>query len=124
MSEHRLCLVLTTESSLERAESLAEALLERRLVACASLFPVRSRYRWAGRMERSDEVQLLLKTSPERLNALQAAVFELHSYDIPEWIHWHAAAGGSYGEWCAAQLSPDAGPPDGSATPGGGGPAG
>jgi periplasmic divalent cation tolerance protein len=124
MNERPLCLVLTTESSPERAERLAEALLERRLVACVNLFPVRSRYRWAGRMERSDEVQLLLKTSPERLNALQAAVMELHGYETPEWIHWHASAGGTYGAWCEAELSPDARPPDGSAMPGGGDPAG
>lgn len=120
-------LVLTTEADLARAEALATALLERRLVACVALTEIRSCYRWQGRLERSQEVQLLLKTTPERLAALEAAVRGLHSYDEPEWIHWPASAGGGYGRWCAAELagvSPGAAASDRSATPGDGAPAG
>jgi periplasmic divalent cation tolerance protein len=99
-----LSLVLTTEASLERAEALALALLERRLVACVSLFTVRSHYRWQGRLERSEEVQLLLKTSPELLEALHRSVLELHSYSTPEWIHWPASSAGAYAAWCGEQV--------------------
>lgn len=106
-----LQLVLTTEASAERAQALAGALLERRLVACASLLPVRSHYRWQGEITASEEVQLLLKTSPERLEALRQALLELHSYDTPEWIHWPASSAGAYGQWVLAGLSPDAGSP-------------
>ena len=106
-----LQLVLTTEASLERARALAVALLERRLVACVSLLPVQSHYRWQGAITCSDEVQLLLKTSPERLDALRQALLELHSYDTPEWIQWHAATAGAYGQWLVESLSPDAAPP-------------
>jgi len=49
-----LSLVLTTEADRERAESLARELLERGLVACVSLHPVVSLYRWQGRLERSE----------------------------------------------------------------------
>ena len=48
----RLVVALTTEGDQGRAEALAEALLERRLVACVSLQPQRSMYRWNGRLER------------------------------------------------------------------------
>ena len=41
----RLVLVLTTEADQARAQALAEALLERRLVACVSLQPLQSLYR-------------------------------------------------------------------------------
>ena len=47
-----LVLVLTTEGDQGRAEALAEALLERRLVACVSFRLQHSMYRWKGRMER------------------------------------------------------------------------
>lgn len=103
MSE-ALILVLTTESSLERAEALARTLLDKRLVACASLFPVSSLYHWQGRLERSDEVQLLLKTTPEQLEALHACVLAHHSYALPEWIQWPASTAGAYGPWCLQQL--------------------
>ncbi|MCP9881913.1 divalent-cation tolerance protein CutA [Cyanobium sp. Alchichica 3B3-8F6] len=106
-----LQLVLTTEASPERARALAAELLERRLVACASLLPVQSHYRWQGQITSSEEVQLLLKTSPERLEALREALLALHSYDTPEWIHWSAVSAGAYGQWLVESLSPDAGPP-------------
>jgi periplasmic divalent cation tolerance protein len=124
MNERPLHLVLTSEASQEQAEALAAALLELRLVVCVSLYPVHSHYRWRGRLERSEEVQLLLKTTPELLLPLHSALLELHSYDTPEWIHWPAATSGAYGLWCEAELSPGVRPPDGSGTPGDGDPAG
>ena len=121
-----LSLVLTTEADRERAESLARELLERGLVACASLWPVVSLYRWQGRLERSEEVQLLLKTTPGQLGELRRALGERHSYDTPEWIHWTAGSEGPYGLWLLQQLplSPGGGPPAQAGTPGGGDPAG
>lgn len=101
-----LILVLTTEADRERAEALARLLLEQQLVACVSLFPVSSFYRWEGRLERSTEVQLLLKTAPSRIDALRQAVLAQHSYALPEWIQWPAAAGHAYGAWCLEQLQP------------------
>ncbi|MBD2719721.1 divalent-cation tolerance protein CutA [Synechococcus sp. FACHB-909] len=121
-----LSLVLTTEADRERAEALARELLERGLVACASLHPVVSLYRWQGRLERSEEVQLLLKTTPAQLEGLRRALGELHSYDTPEWIDWTAASDGPYGRWLLEQLplSPGGGPPAPAGRPGDGDPAG
>ena len=95
-------LALTTEADAEKAEALAEALLEQRLAACVALTPLRSLYRWQGQLERSEEVQLLIKTSPEQLEALEAAVHALHSYDTPEWLTWPASSSERYGAWVAA----------------------
>jgi periplasmic divalent cation tolerance protein len=103
-AERPISLVLTTEASRERAEVLALALLEQRLVACVSLLPVQSHYRWQGELERAEEVQLLLKTSPELLEELRAALVVLHSYETPEWIHWTASTAGAYAAWCHEQL--------------------
>jgi periplasmic divalent cation tolerance protein len=126
--ETQLELVLTTEGGQEQAEALARQLLERRLVACATLLPGRSLYRWQGRIEDEAEVLLLLKTEPARLAALHQTLLELHSYETPEWIHWSASSHGGYADWVAAQLnpgvSPDAASPAPAAKPGDGGPAG
>ncbi len=120
----RLSLVLTTEGSPKQADTLARELVRRRLVACASLLPVRSHYRWQGQLQSSDEVKLLLKTSPDQLAGLQAALAELHSYQTPEWIHWEAASDAAYGQWLLEQLSPGAEPPVRPESPGDGDPAG
>jgi periplasmic divalent cation tolerance protein len=121
-----LLLALTTEASQALAEALAEALLARGLAACVVLSPVRSLYRWQGELQRSAEVQLLIKSDPSLLEELAAVVHELHSYSTPEWIHWQAGCSPAYGSWLAGScgLTPGAGasaPPD---PPGDGAPAG
>ena len=97
-------MVLTAEADSERAEALARVLLERRLVACVSLLPVRSLYRWQGSLEAGEEVKLLLKTTPCQLEGLRQAVLERHSYQIPEWIVLSGSSTGAYGLWLAEQL--------------------
>ena len=51
-----LVLALTTEANPERAQQLAEALLARHLVACVSIHPVQSFYRWEGALQTPHEV--------------------------------------------------------------------
>ncbi len=97
--ESSLLLVLTTESDIVRAENLAKSLLEKRLVACASFHDVCSLYWWKGNLEKSKEVQLLLKTTPNRLQELSEAVHELHSYQTPELIIFQTSASQNYLEW-------------------------
>lgn len=98
-------LALTTEADAQRAERLAQALLDRHLVACVNLVPIRSLYRWNGEQQLDAEVQLLLKTTASRLQALQGAVLELHSYETPEWVTWPVQASVAYGQWVRAELS-------------------
>ena len=112
-----MLLVLTTEASLALAESLARQLLQRRLVACVSLQPLCSLYRWQGQLERSDEVQLLLKTDGAHLGELEATVHQLHSYDTPEWLVWPAEASGGYGAWLRGALQGTPPPPSPGAGP-------
>ena len=73
IEESGLVLTLTTEANAERAQQLAEALLERHLVACVSIHPVQSFYRWEGSLQTSHEVQLLMKTSAQHVDALRLA---------------------------------------------------
>ncbi len=108
MAELDVALVLTSEADPERAEALAQTLLEQRLVACVSLHPCRSRYHWQGSIEKASEVLLLLKTRPDRLEELYSRVKELHSYETPMWLHWRAGSSAAYGGWLAAALTGDA----------------
>jgi periplasmic divalent cation tolerance protein len=78
-------LVLSTCPDAQAADTLATALVEERLAACVNVLPgVRSTYRWQGRIERDDEVLLLIKTTADRQDALIARLQALHPYELPE----------------------------------------
>ena len=80
-------LVLTTFPADGDAEQFAATLLEERLVACVNILPpMRSIYRWQGKVEKADERQLVIKTSLGRLRALEKRVKELHPYEVPEFL--------------------------------------
>ena len=80
-------LVLTTVSDDERADSIARALVAERLAACVNLHTsMTSFYRWKGAVERDAERQLVIKTTRDRLPALEARLKALHSYELPEFL--------------------------------------
>ena len=105
-SNFELVLVLTTEADFNRAENLAKALLERRFVACVSLRQVQSHYWWNGQLEQSQEVELLIKTTNGQLKNVWEAIQELHSYDIPEFVHWSGVASMAYKNWISESVEP------------------
>jgi periplasmic divalent cation tolerance protein len=80
-------IALTTVGSFEEGRRLGRLLVERGLAACVNLIPnLTSVYRWQGAIEEADEVLLIMKTTAETLPALEAAVRQLHSYQIPEFL--------------------------------------
>lgn len=85
--------VYVTAPDQETARRLARALLERRLVACANLFPIASMYHWEGRIEEAPEVAMLLKTPRANVDAVAAAVAEMHPYDVPCVVGFPIAGG-------------------------------
>jgi len=94
-------IVLTTAADAEEAGRLGRTLIEERLAACATIAPaVHSIYRWQGEIESSTESMLLLKTSQEKLPALEARLHELHSYKTPELLVLAVESGSSdYLSW-------------------------
>jgi periplasmic divalent cation tolerance protein len=48
--------------------------------------PVRSIYRWEGKVESADEVLLIIKTTRERFAAVRDRIAQVHTYDTPEII--------------------------------------
>ena len=85
---------------------MARTLVERRLAACVNIIPnLRSIYRWQGAVEETDEVLLLIKTAENRLPALEAAIRELHTYDVPEFLVLSVKSGSqSYLSWLLDSL--------------------
>lgn len=95
------CVILVTTGSEAEAETIATALLEERLVACVSILsPVRSLYRWEGKIADDREWLLVIKTRVERFAVVEARVRALHSYEVPEVISLPLLAGSAgYLDW-------------------------
>ena len=72
------------------AEIVREA-LDLHLAACASAFPVTSRFWWGGRVEESREVLVLFKTTPKKVGALFRFLERRHPYEVPEIVELDVA---------------------------------
>lgn len=92
---------LVTCGSEEEALKIARALVENGLAACVNLIsPVRSIYRWKGKVLDEKEWLLIIKTLGERFEKLEEKVKSLHSYSVPEIISLPILEGSSsYLEW-------------------------
>lgn len=80
-------IILTTCPDSETAGGIARALVESGLAACVNILPpMRSLYRWKGKMEESTEQLLVIKAPQERFPAIRDRIRALHPYELPEII--------------------------------------
>ena len=80
-------MVLVTCSSAKEAGKIGKALVEKRLAACVNISsPVRSVYRWEGKVCDEKEFVLFIKTARGLFGQLRGEVERLHSYHVPEVI--------------------------------------
>ncbi len=93
--------VLVTCGSEEEALKIANALVEEHLAACVNLVaPIRSIYRWEGKIWDEKEWLLIIKTQKQRFEELEKKVKSLHSYSVPEIISLPITEGSSaYLNW-------------------------
>jgi periplasmic divalent cation tolerance protein len=84
---HQYLVVLVTTSSEEEAQRIAHTLLEKKLIACANLIPIRSLFFWENKVQDEAEVLMIIKTTSAIFNdELIAAIKAEHSYQVPEII--------------------------------------
>ncbi len=108
MTRSQFRIALVTAPDLKTARRLAGAALNAQLIACANLIPrVESHYRWQGKIERSSEVLLLLKTTAKCLKPLEKLIIAEHPYDTPEFIILDLRGGNKrYLAWLDTGCSP------------------
>ncbi|MEM4312016.1 MAG: divalent-cation tolerance protein CutA [Nitrososphaerales archaeon] len=76
--------VITTYGNREEAERLAKEFIDRKLVACVSLIPIKSFYIWKEKTEEAEEVLALHKTTTLNSKKLMKEIEAKHSYEVPE----------------------------------------
>jgi periplasmic divalent cation tolerance protein len=100
-------LVLTTFGASTDVAPIARTLVQERLAACVNILPVMtSIYRWKGSLEEDREQQVLIKTTNDRVQALEGRLRQLHPYDVPEFIVVPACGGSAaYLGWVVESVS-------------------
>ena len=99
-------IVLTTLGAAADATAFARVLVNDRLAACVNVLPaMTSLYRWKGALEEDREQQLVIKTTSDRVAAIEARFQELHPYELPEFIVLSARASASYLAWLGESVA-------------------
>jgi periplasmic divalent cation tolerance protein len=100
--------VITTTGEREDADRIAQALIESRLAACVQVQgPITSTYRWQGQIETAEEWQCCAKSRQDLYPELEAAIRQLHPYEVPEILAIAILEGNaSYLAWLDGELKP------------------
>jgi len=79
--------ILITAKNTTQANTIANKLVKEELIACANMVKgVKSIFKWKGKVEKCDEVLLILKSKKNLLSKIIKTVKKHHSYDVPEII--------------------------------------
>ena len=102
--------VVTTVGTEEQANLIASELVARRHASCVNIVTgVRSVYRWQGKICREAEFLLIVKTLESEYAAVEAAIQELHSYELPEILSFKVCKGeAKFLAWIGASLDKSA----------------
>ena len=103
-----VAVVLTTIGADADAVALARTLIDESLAACVNVLPpMQSIFRWQGAVQVEAERQLVIKTAPSNLAALEARLQQLHPYELPEFLVLGAEGSVAYEEWVRAAARTD-----------------
>ncbi|MBS3997075.1 MAG: divalent-cation tolerance protein CutA [Hydrogenophaga sp.] len=102
-----MLMVVTTVATREEARGMAHELVRRHLAACVQIHAIESVYEWNGTVAQDAEWRLMLKTRADVYPAVEAAILELHRYELPAVFAVPVSqASTAYGDWVmqSAQL--------------------
>jgi periplasmic divalent cation tolerance protein len=100
-----VCVIYSTVPPAQSA-ALAKGLLEKNLVACVNIMPVRSLYRWKGEFCDEEEHLIIIKTRRELADIVIRALKADHPYEVPEIIVLPVIAGHApYLDWVYAETN-------------------
>ncbi len=86
------------------AEKLSLRLLKKRLIACANIFPIRSLYRWKGKIMNEAENVIIAKTSEKNFNKVVNEARKIHSYKIPCILKIDSSANKDFEKWADKEM--------------------
>lgn len=90
---NKYIMITTTFDNEEEANKMIEILLEKRLVSCCQLSNITSSYHWKGKIEKSDELLLQMKSKKELFKEVEQVILDNHSYETPQLVAYDIVDG-------------------------------
>jgi len=79
--------IYSTFDNIEDARRIAATLVEEQLVACVNIIPnIESTYRWKGKIENTQEIAIIAKTTDSNVKKTITRIKQLHNYELPDII--------------------------------------
>lgn len=79
-----LIVIYTAVANIEDARKIAQSLVTQKLVACAQISNIESIYTWDDAVQQEAEFSLSLKTTAANYARVEAAIRQMHPYQLPE----------------------------------------
>jgi periplasmic divalent cation tolerance protein len=100
--------VVTTTPKKEDAQRISDYVVRGRLAACVQVIgPVASTYWWRDNVESAEEWLCLIKSRRDVYQQLEAAIREIHPYEVPEILAVPVVEGSrSYLDWLDTEVRP------------------
>jgi periplasmic divalent cation tolerance protein len=77
--------ITTTGDNRETIEKIGRSLVEKRLASCVQVLgPIKSIYRWKGKIEETEEWLCLIKSRKSLYKDIETEILRLHPYELPE----------------------------------------
>jgi len=99
MVDKLIYFILTNEVDNKHAYKIANLLLGEKLIPCVTFKNIESHFWWEGEINKSKEVQLIIKCKKENINKVCKKISEYHSYEVPEIIYFPVSANKDYHHW-------------------------
>ena len=94
-----MILIYITCKDEQEAVKISKHLLNKKLIACSNIHPVRSMYWWNKKIADEREFVKIAKTKEKNYKTIKEEVKKIHSYKIPCIIKINAEANETYDKW-------------------------
>lgn len=94
-----MTLIYITCKDEKEAVKISKLLLDKKLIACSNMYPIRSMFIWEGKMQDEKEYVMMAKTKEKNFEKIKKEVERIHSYDVPCILKIDAEANESFDKW-------------------------
>ena len=96
---NKICIIMTTCGSKKSAKKLSCILVREKLVACAQMIGIKSRFVWKNKVQNEREFLLIIKTLRKNRKKIKHIFDSHHPYKLPEFVCFDTDSSKEYKRW-------------------------